>query len=52
MQRLTSRNKEWECRIDYCDVDDYSCDNCPFIKYINKLAEYEDRIEELEDDCK
>lgn len=57
MQRLTGRNKEYECRIEYCDAEnwtkkDYPCDDCPFMKYINKLAEYEDRIEELEDDCK
>ena len=30
----------------------YICDNCPFMKYINKLAEYEDMEEKMEDDLK
>lgn len=55
-ERLTSKNKEYECRIGGCEVENWVssfrndkidfCETCPFMKYINKLAEYEDREEE------
>lgn len=32
--------------------DEDVCDNCPFEKYINRLAEYEDEKELMEDDGK
>lgn len=32
--------------------DEFMCENCPFEKYINKLAEYEDKEERMEDDLK
>lgn len=36
---------EWE-------GEDDRCDTCPFEKYINRLAEYEDEDECMEDDGK
>jgi len=66
MQRMTRRQDEYPCRINHCtaeewieDVIDMSiywyedcCEGCPFMAYINKLAEYEDLEEKLEDDLK
>ena len=48
--------EEWVEKITGVDVhvwstDDF-CSTCPFEKYINKLAEYEDKAEEMEDDLK
>ena len=59
MDRMTRHKDEWPCRIDKCEAenwvleiqDDY-CSTCPFEKYINKLAEYEDLAELMEDDRK
>lgn len=54
MERLTRDKDEWPCRmaggcpaeswiINHSgDVDGAICEDCPFEKYINKLAEYED----------
>lgn len=65
--RLTRVKDQYPCRVKDCDAEEwieeltgcssYSfdgtiCDNCPFEKYINKLAEYEDIANKLEDDCK
>lgn len=62
MARLTRVKDEWECRLaEPCPMEDWItddlgisldmlrecvCDNCPFIKYINKLADYEDKESE------
>ena len=62
MIRLTRPKDEWECRLaGACTVEDWImdnlgvsldmlkenvCDNCPFIKHINKLADYEDKESE------
>lgn len=66
--RLTRVKDQYPCRIKDCDAEEWIeeltgcssynfnsaiiCDNCPFEKYINKLAEYEDAAENLYDDCK
>ena len=64
--RLTRRIDEWPCRIaDGCPAEEWiyaitgsykydeePCDNCPFEKYINRLAEYEDEAERMEEDKK
>lgn len=59
--RLTRRKDEYECRIVDCPiyegsnnwcVEDDPCKACPFEKYINRLAELEDFVEEMEDDRK
>ena len=54
MKRMTRRKDQFECRIDRCPAEDWLndigyvyedasyCNACPFEKYINKLAEYED----------
>ena len=62
MNRLTKqKNKSGECRIIKCTAKDWNlykhssediCKNCPFKYYINKLGEYEDEQELLEDDLK
>ena len=63
MTRLTRREDQYPCRMaGYCPADEWimrmggdssnSCDNCPFEKYINALAEYEDKEEKLIDDGK
>lgn len=65
MSRLTRTKDEYECRMSNpCPAEDWMhdtyglypqtsiCDDCPFEKYINKLAEYEDKNEHLEDDGK
>jgi hypothetical protein len=57
MERLTRAKDEYACRIKECSIDDYinnlmgeypwnPCDCCPFKKFINTLAEYEDLEEE------
>ena len=65
-ERLTlTKNDNIECRIPFCSVEDwvfkmtneinpdyYVCEDCPFMVYINKLAEYEDKEEMMEDDLK
>lgn len=55
--RLTREKDEYECRIPrgcpaeewmydlYGEYPDDCCYNCPFEKYINKLAEFEDKEE-------
>lgn len=61
MERLTRTKDEYECRIaGGCPAEEWIdehlglglaeakeevCLNCPFEKYINKLAEYEDCLE-------
>ena len=66
MSRLTRPKDRWECRIaGGCPVEEwlathdvkiedeiYFCEDCPFEKYINKLAEYDDAEEKIEDDGK
>ena len=57
MKRMTRQKDEYKCRIaNGCPIEDWSmdqtgyaltCDNCPIMKYINKLAEYEDLEEEV-----
>ena len=67
-KRLTRHVDEFPCRIEeYCSAEEWMrevtdtpyihwnkgvCDDCPFMKYINKLAEYEDMEEKMEDDLK
>lgn len=67
-ERLTRRKDEFSCRFKGgCPAEKWmmevtdtpylywrreACDNCPFEKYINKLAEYEDKEEIMEDDLK
>lgn len=63
MVRLTRKKDQYPCRIaDGCPGDiwieehggdsDGICEDCPFEKYINALAKYEDVAENLEDDGK
>lgn len=65
MKRLTRHIDEYPCRIIDCSVEDWIedltgvivynkgvCDQCPFEKYINRLAELEDETERMEDDGK
>lgn len=65
MKRLTRKKDNYECRIKggcpaeewmYHLYDDYPmghvCNNCPFMIYINALAELEDKKEEMENDEK
>ena len=67
MKRLTREKDEYECRIaGGCPAEDWiesvagniykwnedPCDNCPFEKYINRLAEFEDETEFMEEDRK
>ena len=65
MERLTRREIEefYPCRIKQCYAEEWmreiygeypldTCGNCPFEKYINRLAELEDETEKMEDDCK
>lgn len=66
-KRLTNPNKKYECRPPHCEVEEWMydmydeypseihqdlCESCPFIKIINKLAEYEDKEFYYEDDLK
>lgn len=64
--RMTREKDQYECRIaggcptalwlegHNIEVEDEAelCEDCPFEKYINKLAEFEDREIYLYDDCK
>lgn len=64
MERLTREKDMYECRIaGGCPAEEWMydlygkypvdcCFNCPFEMYINKLAEYEDKNEYMEDDGK
>ena len=67
MVRLTRQKDEYECRIpgrcpaeewiedlgyDLDEMTGHICASCPFEIYINKLAEYEDEKEKMEDDLK
>lgn len=67
LKRLTNPNKKYGCRLPDCEVDEWMydiydeypsiihqnpCKGCPFIKIVNKLAEYEDREFDYEDDLK
>ena len=67
MERLTREKDMYECRIaGGCPAEEWmydlydkpvpmnknECDECPFEVYINKLAEYEDKNEYMEDDGK
>ena len=66
-KRLTRHVDEFPCRIEECTAGEWiekisgtnafcwdtsECVGCPFEKYINKLAEYEDKEEMMEDDLK
>lgn len=66
--RLTRPKDEYECRVaGGCPMEDWIIDNlginlddlqeqvcthCPAMKYINRLAEYEDKEIYFYDDCK
>lgn len=68
MARLTRPKDEYECRIaggcpaeewieedlgfNLDEANEEICLHCPFEKHINKLAEYEDEKEKMEDDLK
>ena len=55
--RLTRVKDEYECRVNGCPAEDWMrdlygeypngdiCEYCPFEKYINKLADFEDNKE-------
>lgn len=58
MERLTRRKDQYPCRMaGRCPAHEWitnlggdgsdCCVNCPFEKYINALAEYEDKAEKL-----
>lgn len=54
MARLTRIKDEYECRANHCEAEEWMydiygeypdeliCESCPFEKYINRLAQYED----------
>ena len=55
MERLTTSSKKYECRCDKCYLEDWvydqtgkyiDCEGCPMMKYVNKLADYEDAEED------
>ena len=64
MERMTRTKDKYECRflggcpaevwiemvsgLDYTHWSCSPCDCCPFEKYINRLAEMEDKMEEIE----
>lgn len=66
--RLTRRKDDWPCRMNICTAEDWIeeitgtseynwsnsdfCSSCPFMQYINRLAELEDEKERMEDDRK
>ena len=66
MKRFTRPIDEFPCRLaEGCKAEDwmkslygdypnsnYVCYNCPFEIIINRLAEYEDKEERMEDDLK
>lgn len=57
MKRLTRKKDEYPCRAMKCVAEEWMmestgkypscnvCENCPFEKYINALAAYEDKKE-------
>lgn len=57
MKRLTRKKDKYPCRIMDCCAEEWMlkntgrcpdydiCEDCPFEKYINTLATYEDEIE-------
>lgn len=60
MDRMTRTLDNFPCRIKNCPMENYLidefdiptenysiCDNCPFEKIVNKLAELEDKEESL-----
>lgn len=66
-ERLTRHTDDFLCRLKHCTAEEWMldvtdtiylywrkdvCDNCPFMKIVNKLAEYEDMEERIEDDLK
>lgn len=67
-ERLTRHEDEFPCRLrGQCSAEEWmmdvtgvsyviwegeACDTCPFINVVNKLAEYEDMEEIMEDDLK
>ena len=65
-ERLTRPYDEYECRIKECTLEEWMkslygdypdfeidiCNTCPVEKIANKLAEYEDKEERMEDDLK
>ena len=63
MDRLTRKKDQYECRIKDCGAENWMyglfkkfpenpCENCPFEKVVNILADYEDNAERMEDDGK
>ena len=67
MERLTRPLDNYPCRIKECYAEDWMmnlydneyppsstemCDSCPFMAIVNRLAEYEDSEEVMEDDLK
>lgn len=63
MARLTRKKDQYPCRMaGGCPADEWiikhggnpdnSCNDCPFEKYINALADYEDEAERIKDDGK
>ena len=68
MKRLTRAKDLYECRMaDGCPAEEWisevsgewimnfresTCSNCPFMRYINRLAEYEDLMVTMDDDKK
>lgn len=66
MERLTRHLDNYPCRVNRCKAEEWMesiygecvdfdadiCEDCPFESYINKLAEYEDMAEQMEDDLK
>lgn len=67
-KRLTQSATRFPCRMNGCTAEEWMsevtgveiedidcktmCNSCPFIKYINRLAEYEDREILMEDDLR
>lgn len=68
IKRLTQSTTRFPCRMNGCTAEEWisevtgievenidckiMCNSCPFIKYINRLAEYEDKEILMEDDLK
>lgn len=60
MKRLTRKKDKYECRILTCPAEEWMhslydryslkdvCNDCPFMIYINALAELEDEKEKME----
>lgn len=66
-ERLTNADNNFLCRAKHCSAEKWmlevtdtpylywrreACDNCPFMEIVNRLAEYEDMEEKMEDDLK